>query len=185
MSCTSASACTAVGYANGAGVSTTLGERWNGTSWSIQSTPNPTGATYSFLSGVSCPSATDCTAVGFYVNSTGTQETLAERWNGTTWSIQTTPNPSGALSSGLNGVSCASSATCTAVGTFFENVGMGRTLAERWNGQSWAVQNTKDPTSAQQSFLNGVSCTSASVCTAVGTYETTTGTSLTLVERFS
>jgi hypothetical protein len=30
----------------------------------------------------------------FFVNS-GAQLTLAERWNGSTWAIQSTPNPSG------------------------------------------------------------------------------------------
>jgi hypothetical protein len=33
-------------------------------------------------------------AVGNYTSSAGVIETLAERWNGTEWSIQTTPNPS-------------------------------------------------------------------------------------------
>lgn len=32
--------------------------------WTIQSTPNPAGAKSSLLSGVSCTSATACTAVG-------------------------------------------------------------------------------------------------------------------------
>ena len=44
VSCTSATACTAVGYDASVGTTVTLAERWNGTSWKIQSTPNPTGA---------------------------------------------------------------------------------------------------------------------------------------------
>ena len=75
----------------------------------------------SVLQGVSCTSATACTAVGDYVNRDGTQVTLAERWNGTSWTIQSTPNPTGAQYAGwtatLQGVSCTSATACTAVGT--------------------------------------------------------------------
>jgi len=81
---------------------------------------------------VSCTSATACTAAGFYSNAT-TPVTLAERWNGTKWSIQTTPNPVGGSNSTLDGVSCASASTCTAVGGY-NNGTTGATLAERWNG---------------------------------------------------
>ncbi len=49
--------------------------------WSIQTTPNPAGGSNSILNGVSCTSASACTAVGNYSNGTATV-TLAERWNG-------------------------------------------------------------------------------------------------------
>ena len=39
-------------------------ERWNGTTWTIQPTPNPKGAHFSELKSVSCDSPTVCTAVG-------------------------------------------------------------------------------------------------------------------------
>ena len=81
MSCTSASACTAVGYYASGSTYVTLAERWNGTKWSIQHTPNPTGAPGSWLDGVSCASASTCTAVGD-PNFSPPQVTLAERWNG-------------------------------------------------------------------------------------------------------
>jgi hypothetical protein len=71
----------------------TLAEVWNGTSWAIQATPNPTGVKGTFLSGVSCKSAAACTAVGDYENSAGSYAPLAEAWNGTSWAIETTPNP--------------------------------------------------------------------------------------------
>jgi hypothetical protein len=52
--------------------------------------PEQTQASY--LYGVSCTSATACTAVGYYTNSGGTDVTLAEGWNGTSWAIQVTPS---------------------------------------------------------------------------------------------
>jgi hypothetical protein len=87
---------------------------------------------HSSLNGVSCASASACTAVGDYNNGT-TGVTLAERWTGTTWSIQHTPNPTGASFILMTGVSCTSASACTAVGGY-NNRTAGVTLAERWTG---------------------------------------------------
>src|SRR5438132_9152190 len=108
--------------------------------WTIQSTPNPIVPTGGF-SGVACTSTSACTAVGDYSASSNETHTLAERWNGTSWAIQATPNPSGAQGSGLSGVACASTSACTAVGHYTNNSGVIVTLAERWNGSSWAIQS--------------------------------------------
>ncbi len=185
VSCTSASACTAVGhYYTSTGATVTLAERWNGTTWTVQTTPNPSGATASYLSAVSCSSASACTAVGYYLTGTGATATLAERWNGTTWTIQTTPNPSGATASYLLGVSCISASACTATG--FSTAGStDQALAERWNGTTWTTQATANPSGATASQLYGVSCTSASACTAVGNYQTSTGTTAALAEHWN
>jgi hypothetical protein len=163
ISCTSATACTAVGSGKGQA----LAERWNGIAWAIQLVPKPTGARASSLSGISCTSATACSAVGSYINSDGDKLTLAERWNGTTWTIKSTPNPSGAQPSELTGVSCTSATACTAVGGS-RSAGTEVTLAERWNGTGWSIQSTPEPSGAQSSELSGVSCSSATACTAVG-----------------
>ena len=171
VSCASATACTAVGdylsSANNTYVS--LVERWDGTSWFVQPTPNPAGSVGDSLSGVSCTSATACIAVGYYRDSaTNNAVPLAERWDGTSWTIQTTPNPAGSASTELNGVSCTSATVCTAVGYYNGNGTAVNSLqlVERWDGTSWTVQATPQ----QGSLLNGVSCTSATACAAVGSY---------------
>jgi PKD repeat protein len=173
VSCSSATACTAVGYyKNGAGVEETLAERWDGSQWTIQPTPNPSGALTSTLKGVSCSSATACTAVGYYKNGAGVEGTLAESWDGSAWTIQPTPEPSGASGSRLKGVSCDSSTECVAVGHYKNASGSEVTLAERWDGSQWSVQSTPNPGGEQpSSALSGVSCTSSSACTAVGVHE--------------
>jgi hypothetical protein len=186
VSCTSAAACTAVGYyINSAGTYLTLAEGWNGTNWTIQATPNHSGATTSALVGASCTSATACTAVGFYVNSAGTDVTLAETWNGTSWMIQATPNPSGATGSLLLGVSCTSATACTAVGEYDNSAGTYVTLAERWDGTAWKIQPTPNPSGATVSALTGVSCTSATGCTAVGYDFNNVCTQCTLAEHWN
>ena len=96
--CTAANACTAVGFFSRAGAggdTAALVERWNGATWTIQSTPNPSGAASIGLSGVSCSSANACTAVGSFsrASSGGDYTALVERWNGATWTIQSTPHP--------------------------------------------------------------------------------------------
>src|SRR5205085_8972657 len=55
VSCSGASACTAVGsYVRGSSVGATLAERRDGDAWTIEPTPNPAGARVSALQGVSC-----------------------------------------------------------------------------------------------------------------------------------
>ena len=168
ISCTSVTACTAVGYyVNGTLNTTTLAEAWNGSKWLIEPTPNPGGSLASRLSGVSCASATACIAVGKYFNSAGIELTLAEAWNGTRWAIEPTPDPTGTYI-GLSGVSCASALACTAVGSYVgSNPPLTHTLAEAWNGTRWAIEPIASVKNLE-SGLGAISCTSATVCTAVG-----------------
>jgi hypothetical protein len=130
VSCSAPAACTAVGnYEINSSPWVTLAERWNGTNWVQQPTPSSTTGIAVALEGVSCPSPASCTAAGYYYPSPG-QQTLAEHWNGTAWSIQPTPNPVGASSSQLNGVSCPPSAPCTAAG-YYRTFAGSKTLTER------------------------------------------------------
>jgi hypothetical protein len=195
VSCTSPTACTAVGYystniyhSSGG----TLAERWNGVSWTIQATPNPAHATTSYLSGVSCTSPTACTAVGYYSTNIDHSSggTLAERWNGVSWTIQATPNPAHATTSYLSGVSCTSPTACVAVGFFTESSGQYVTLVERWNGVDWSIQPAPSPAALvgailSGSLLSGVSCTSSKACTAVGRSYNKSQDEVPLVERWN
>ena len=176
VSCTSGSACTAVGVANPTGSGAkTLAERWNGTKWSIQATPSPPRGGFS---AVSCTSASACTAVG--ASSAGT---LAESWNGTRWTVQATPNPpqGGGF---LSGVSCTSASACTAVGAANPFTPNATTLAERWNGTSWSLQATPNPSQGGGELLS-VSCASASACTATGNSTNSSGVSVTLAAQWN
>lgn len=155
ISCSSASACTAVGASV---------ERWNGTKWSVQSnpltdTPGPGGGE---LDAVSCPSAKSCTAIG------GPNGLNAEQWNGTTWSLlPDAPAPANTEDSFLLGLSCTGASACTATGINFTTAGS-QALAERWNGSQWTLQQTAALPGANNAQLGAVSCTAATACTAVG-----------------
>jgi hypothetical protein len=164
VGCTAATSCIAVGdYVNSSGADVTLAERWNGTRWTIQPTPNPSGAqSFSFLAGVSCIAPGACEAVG------GSDAgVVAERWNGTRWRLQAAPAPRGAQFPQLFGVSCAVS-SCEAVGGYFNSSGAFVPLGERWNGKAWHAQPVPNPARASANYLSGVSCPSASDCTAAG-----------------
>ena len=69
---------------------TTLAEHWDGTSWTVLTTPSP--VTFSTLVSVSCPSAAHCIAVGVSSPSaTGALTPLSEVWDGSTWSVVSAP----------------------------------------------------------------------------------------------
>jgi hypothetical protein len=116
-------------------------------------------------------------AVGSYetIDRLGTLgiDTLAERWNGTRWSIERTLDPGGSVGSSLAGVSCTSTATCTAVGSInLLPPGTPGSLAERWEGSRWSLQTTPSPrqfNQVEQSELLSVSCPSRRMCVAAGT----------------
>jgi len=163
VSCVPPTRCMAVGgYGNGTtGASPPLAETWNGSTWALQSIPNPPGTTGSMPQGISCAPAGACTAVGFTLGGATDQAPLAEHWNGTAWAIQPTPVLSGLAS--LNGVSCTGPARCMAVGAVATSA-----LAETWNGTTWTVRHAPPHPGGSADDLNGISCTSAASCTAVG-----------------
>jgi hypothetical protein len=186
VSCNSADECEAVGDSSNeeTGTQTSVAEVWNGTSWSLQSTPNPKGSVETTLSGVSCTSASECVAVGDSFSEEFTPATLAEVWNGTSWRITSTPTPSGSEGALLSGVSCSSSDSCTAVGENLDSSGEFVTLAMGWNGTAWDLETSIDPSPLGESFL-AVSCGSGSSCVAVGSSGGTRSPSILLVESWN
>lgn len=134
VSCAQHGSCMAAGFFSiVTGIEVMLAERRNPTRWSIQRTLYPAGATGVQFAGVSCPSSSACTAVGFFGDVSGFDEPLAERWDGTSWAIEQMSSPAGAVSTSLAAVSCTSITTCIAVGTSVNAKGTEATLAERYS----------------------------------------------------
>jgi hypothetical protein len=158
VSCSSATACTAVGSLYGADGGTPAAERWNGTKWTVQTLPAPDGS--SGLDGVSCPTATTCVAVG-----AENESPIAETWNGSTWTLSYPPATDNI---GLAGVSCMSATSCVAMGS---SPPEGMASSDIWNGTSWKAKAVAVPLDAVSTVLGDVSCTSSS-CQAVGDYLT-------------
>src|ERR1700690_3572090 len=177
-SCASAARCTGVGNYF-AGSQRSLAERWDGSAWSVQATPDPAGASFSELAGVSCASPASCTAVGDYEKGTA-RVPLAERWDGSAWSVQAAPRPAGAQMSFLYAVSCPSAANCTAVGSTDSGA-----LAEQWNGSAWSVQPVPAPAGSTLGLLAAVSCSSGGMCIATGDDVDGAGNAAPLAERWN
>ena len=165
VDCVSSADCWTVGHSDGQ----TLAEQWNGTAWHVVNTPDTSPSAENELGNVTCASAADCWAVGD-AEVGGVEETLAEQWNGTAWSIVATPNSSPTEENGLAAVDCVTTSDCWAVG--FSDSGAGgvqQTLAEQWNGASWLIVPTGNANTTQDNYLEDVSCVGPADCWAVGT----------------
>ena len=171
VSCSSPGRCTAVGQDGGA-----LVERLRRGAWSLQQMA-PAGGTELAPLAVSCPSSTDCEAVGDTVDPTGQVSPLAELWNGTRWSLQ--PTALEEATSPLVAVSCGAVGRCLAVGSWllagYSTVGLSESLA----GGSWSLDNVPGPAgfntdeddgTAPDGMLTGVSCLAAASCVTIGSF---------------
>lgn len=183
--CLSKTSCVSAGYYTTKSGTFSLVEAWNGTSWSIQTTPNPVGATATHLKGVGCKVITACIAVG-YSGSGSTSSAVAMRGNSGSWSLQSVPTPGGATGTELTGVECNSSTSCVAVGRYYTSASVYWGMAAVWNGTSWSLQTIPKPSgSPKRSVLLDVSCSSASNCTAVGAYLNSSSVQVTFVVRWN
>ena len=125
--------CFAVGfYYNDSGYPQTLTKQWNGATWSVVPSPDASPTGYNGLYGVTCLSQSDCTAVGFYFDDGDYPHTLIEHWDGSSWSIVTSPNTSATADNELNSVTCISNSDCKAVG-WSESGGNVQTLIEQYS----------------------------------------------------
>jgi hypothetical protein len=167
VSCISTTLCwTAGDYRGNAGYDETLIEQWNGTSWNVVASPNATTTGNNDLFAVGCANASFCMAVGGYFDSAGQQQTLAEEWNGTSWTIVSSPNVD-AQENGLQAVSCISAVFCVAAGGYADSSGDFYTLIEEWNGASWSVVASPNLSSPDNNF-EGVTCVNVGFCVATG-----------------
>jgi hypothetical protein len=108
--------------------SKTLIEHWNGSQWSIVTSPNP-GFTQNLLNGAVAISQHDVWAVGSFDSNGGSKvNTMVLHWNGSQWSIVTSPNRgSGDF---FNAVAAVSAHDVWAGGAYFTTSHPNQTLIE-------------------------------------------------------
>jgi len=178
ISCAAVDQCEAVGatlYGIASYVpwlTTPAAEGWNGSAWTVQAVANPPDGDTVLLKGVSCASPTACVAVGSeFPFNLATPGAVAERWDGSSWTVLQTQDPPNGTNSELNAVACPGADTCVAVGDYFsEQTGQTLPLAELWNGTAWTVLPTAHRIGAPHSILSGVACPTTTACLAVGAY---------------
>jgi hypothetical protein len=184
VSAVSASDVWAVGFSNSgviAGNFGTLTEHWDGSAWTVKATPD-LSPSIGELTSVKAISATNVLAVGYAVNSAGFGQTLAERWDGTQWTI--VPSPNVGADSELFSLTATSATDAWAVGFSDDSTGVGRPLAEHWNGTAWGLVTTP-AVSATFGELRSVTATSATNAWAVGDIEDASGAIVTVAERWN
>ena len=173
VSCPTSTFCASVGMSG----STPLVEVYRSRTWSVTPFADTSPPTLASLDGVSCSSERFCMAVGD-ADSSGpygvvVKVPVAETWNGSTWQLIAAPtNPAASgfeVHDQLSGVSCPTSRFCAATveteGVTFvdgEPTSVVRGYAGTWNGSRWS-------TGAIGNQPDAVSCSSASLCVAVGT----------------
>jgi len=149
--------------------------RWSGSQWQATTTvPKPEGTTSLSLEAISCASTSACVAVGTYNN--GTNQPLAEYWNGSKWTAGQASLPSGANKGSLYSVSCGSTSDCWAYGKT-QVTGMeqleGKVAApffDHWHGGAWQSASAPAVPEGSSVNVNGLSCSAEAACTAVGSY---------------
>lgn len=192
VSCPAVDDCVAVGFyradpfpasAQSAPPSRPLIESDAGGTWHIVGSPPP--APDSVLAGVSCPTTSDCTAVGYSIagESAGAplESLLVESFDGRSWSLDPVSLPPGTVS-GLNAVSCPVVSSCVAVGDVAPATDPAATspLVETMTDGAWS----RAPAPADGSelgILYDVACPAAGQCLAAGnSVSGTTGAALVL-----
>lgn len=157
-----------------------LVEVWNGKNWAIADNPQP-GPMRDMLFGASALSPDDVWVVGDQEGSNGIFETLAEHWDGTSWSVVPTPDP-GTTGNHLYAVDAVGPDDVWAVGQQLGAQAPDQGLVEHWDGQAWSVVPTPASPSASV-LLDGVAVSNGDVW-AVGEADSPQG-GLPLIEGYT
>jgi hypothetical protein len=149
-----------------------IAERWNGTAWSLQKLPKIAHKDFTDLAGVSCPTATECVAVGVTLGSDDYPYSIAEIWNGHAWHVERLPKTVLAT-----GISCPSASECIASAEldYFGTAPLTdkpRPAAVIWNGHRWRRMTLPAVKSDQSPELSAISCPTTTYCTAAGVLDT-------------
>jgi hypothetical protein len=156
----------AVGYSERAKEYTTLVEHWDGDRWRVVESPNVGTSQFNTLTSVDALSDTDAWAVGSYRTATS-RKTLIQRWDGTSWTIVSSPNP-GTLSNSLLDIAAAGSGEIWAVGWKSSGEGL-RSLVLHRDGTRW-VEVAMPTVGTGDNVLTGVSAAGAGDVWATGYY---------------
>jgi hypothetical protein len=135
---------------------TTSAMHWDGTNWKRVATPN-VGEGTNKLNAVLALAPNDAWAVGFSTPVASPKHaatlTLIEHFDGTRWVVVPSPNvgPNSANQSNrLLGLTANSANDIWAFGSYFEADGSGHqmTLLLHWDGISWTIASSPNPTEA-------------------------------------
>ena len=130
------------------------------------------------MTAISCSAPGDCSAVGWFDDSSGHQQGLLLTETAGVWG----PGIEAALPGdaeaqpyvGVNSISCSAPGDCTAVGSYHSSGGTGALLLTETSGV-WAQGVEVATPDGLSGGFSGISCVAPGDCSAVGSYGTSSG----------
>jgi hypothetical protein len=153
------------GYSSSSIGTRTLMMHWDGTTWTIVPSPNLVPDGNDTITDIAAISSDDVWAVGYATSGSNTVG-LTMHWDGTSWSLVSTPAPSSLTM--LRGVVAVSSANVWAVGVSWDTtIGNYTSLTEHWDGTRWTVVAAA-PTNGENYLTGAAAVPSSGDLWAVG-----------------
>jgi outer membrane protein OmpA-like peptidoglycan-associated protein len=145
---------------------------YNGNTWVDQEVAELLNlGNYAWITSLSCTSSTSCVLGGFYIDGSNHRQAFVSVYNGSTWVDQ---EVAGLLNvdnyASVNSVSCTSSTSCVAGGSYPDGNNHYQAFVSVYNGSTWADQEVAGLLNAQGAEVSSVSCTSSGLCLAGGSY---------------
>jgi hypothetical protein len=153
-------------YAVGRIGANSLVERWNGSSWSQVTVPDPNPANpgaVDSLSAVHARASNDIWAVGSFSGGP-----FSLHFDGTSWRVNTFAAVPGSTQTTIVGVTAAAAGDAWAVGSSVNSAGTFSTVTEHWTGTAWHVVPSFPAAPGDFDSLTGVSARAANDVWAVG-----------------
>ncbi|HLJ82575.1 MAG TPA: hypothetical protein VKT51_00195 [Candidatus Eremiobacteraceae bacterium] len=148
-----------------------ISEHWNGNKWTVVNMPPAPAPNGGYMNSVDAVSPTDIWAVGLQIPTSVGYQTFAEHWNGTKWSVVTTPNVNG-FNQILQTTFAVGTSDVWAGGYYTLSSGIKQNLSMHWNGVKWTIVPMKDVGSSNN-FINGMGGFATNGVFAVGTHRNT------------
>jgi hypothetical protein len=182
LSCTSAGNCSAGGwyYDSSANRQAFVADETNGTWGSAKEVPGTATLNqggYAQVNSVSCGSAGNCSAGGYYLGRTSQEAFVVNETNGTWGSAEEAPGTATLNQGGtaaIDSLSCTSAGNCSAGGQYEDGSSHYQAFVANETKGIWdpaeEVPGTAALNTGGQAGIASVSCTSAGNCSAGGSY---------------
>lgn len=145
---------------------------FNGTGWSLINPNTPIPLDFASVMALSPTNVWAVGTVGVFCNHRTHRKAAIEHWDGTGWSIVSSPDPTNSpcLDSSLRGIAAISASDIWAVGLNDISLGGLDTLTEHWDGTRWKIIGSSNPGNFQDALF-AVSTLSDGTVSAVGFQE--------------
>ncbi len=193
ISCPATNWCVAIGnYNDSTGNSGGLIETLSGGTWIPSEAPVPDNAVGGAdLSGVTCPAAGSCVAVGSYLDASESYDGVIETLSDGTWTPTQAPVPADVPVGTQHEVTfgplaCSAAGSCDAFGFYKVTGGQVLLFIDTLSNGTWTTMDAPVPSNAEGSVNPmAMTCPAVGSCVAVGSYSYGSGTQAGVIETLS